>query len=154
MNIFILDENPDTAARQHCDKHVVKMILETAQMLCTAHWESGGEAPYKSTHKNHPCTIWARESVDNYKWLCDLGVSLCDEYTLRYGRVHKTQAIIEWLVDNVPNIPDVPMTPFAQAMPDEYKSKDAVQAYRNYYLGEKQNIAVWKYSQTPRWFVS
>lgn len=154
MNIFILDENPDTAARQHCDKHVVKMILETAQMLCTAHWESGGEAPYKSTHKNHPCTIWARESVDNYKWLCDLGVSLCDEYTLRYGKVHKTQAIIEWLVDNVPNIPDVPMTPFAQAMPDEYKSKDAVQAYRNYYLGEKQNIAVWKYSQTPRWFVS
>ena len=154
MNIFILDENPDTAARQHCDKHVVKMILETAQMLCTAHWESGGEAPYKSTHKNHPCTIWARESVDNYKWLCDLGVSLCDEYTQRYGRVHKTQAIIEWLVDNVPNIPDVPMTPFAQAMPDEYKSKNAVQAYRNYYLGEKQNIAVWKYSQPPRWFVS
>jgi len=154
MNIFILDENPDTAARQHCDKHVVKMILETAQMLCTAHWESGGVAPYKSTHKNHPCTIWARESVDNYKWLCDLGVSLCDEYTLRYGRVHKTQAIIEWLVDNVPNIPDVPMTPFAQAMPDEYKSKDAVQAYRSYYLGEKHNIAVWKNTQPPRWFVS
>jgi hypothetical protein len=154
MNIFILDENPDTAARQHCDKHVVKMILETAQMLCTAHWQSGGVAPYKSTHKNHPCTIWARESVDNYKWLCDLGVSLCDEYTQRYGKVHKTQAIIEWLVDNVPNIPDVPMTPFAQAMPDEYKSSSAVEAYRKYYLGEKREIAAWKYSEKPQWFVS
>lgn len=70
MNIFILDTNPKIAAQYHVDKHVVKMILETAQLLCSAHWLNGSEAPYKLTHKNHPCAIWTRECVENYNWLC------------------------------------------------------------------------------------
>ena len=91
MNIFYLDSRPHVAAKDHCDKHVVKMILESAQMLCTAHRELDGDVPdvfYKSTHKNHPSTIWARSKAGNYRWLYDLFVSLCDEYTYRYGKVH------------------------------------------------------------------
>ena len=68
MNIFYLDENHETCAQYHCDKHVIKMILETAQLLCCVHWVSGVEAPYKKTHVNHPSSVWARESLTNYKW--------------------------------------------------------------------------------------
>jgi hypothetical protein len=77
MNIFYLDKSPYTCARYHCDKHVVKMILETAQLLCGAHWATGGTAQYKPTHLNHPCAIWVRKSLSNYKWLCELGFNLC-----------------------------------------------------------------------------
>ena len=152
MNIFILDKNPKTAAEYHCDKHVVKMILETAQMLCTAHWETGGQAPYRSTHKNHPCSKWARENSTNYLWLCELGMELCYEYTNRYGKTHKTQQHIEWLTKNIPNLPDGKLTEFPQAMPDNYKSNNVVEAYRNYYMGEKRNIVKWK-NNVPKWYI-
>ena len=106
MNIFFLDYDTKKCAKYHCDKHVVKMILETAQLLCGAHWVTGSEAPYKLSHKNHPCSIWVRESLSNYLYLCDLGLELCKEYTYRYGRTHKSQQIIEWCLDKKLNIKD------------------------------------------------
>ena len=153
MNIFVLDKDPKTCAVYHNDKHVVKMILETAQLLCGVHWVEGGEAPYKLSHKNHPSAIWTRECVENYIWLCDLGLELCNEYTYRYGKRHKSQDIIEWCLLNVPNIPEKgDITPFALAMPDECKVGDAVASYRVYYMVEKREMAVWKNRETPEWF--
>ncbi|MFW6233521.1 MAG: pyrimidine dimer DNA glycosylase/endonuclease V [Nanoarchaeota archaeon] len=144
MNIFVLHKNPKKAARMLCDQHVVKMILESGQMLCTAHWETGSKALYKATHKNHPCTIWTRESIGNYKWLVKHSFEMCKEYTRRYGRIHKTQEIIKWNKKNTPNLKKKRKTPFVQAMPDKYKDKDAIKAYRNFYLGEKMRFAKWK----------
>jgi len=140
----------------HNDKHVVKMILETAQLLCGVHHmtESPSEnVPYKLSHKNHPCSIWARESMDNYLWLCELGMELCAEYTFRYGKRHKSQQVIEWCIDNRPNIPEEGFTVPAKAMPDQYKVEDVVQSYRNYYLGEKKSFCNWKNRNTPSWFL-
>ncbi|HAW80963.1 MAG TPA: hypothetical protein DCX27_15355, partial [Balneola sp.] len=94
MNIFVLDKNPNEAARQACDKHVVKMILESAQMLCSVHPE--GTAPYKRSFYNHPCTKWVRETDKNYDWLVDHALALCSEYTKRYGKTHKSEEIIQW----------------------------------------------------------
>jgi hypothetical protein len=153
MNIFVLDTDPKTCAVYHNDKHVVKMILETAQLLCGVHWVVGSEAPYKLSHKNHPSAIWARECIENYIWLCDLGLELCNEYTYRYGKRHKSQEIIEWCLLNVPNIPEKgDITPFALAMPDECKVGDAVASYRAYYMVEKRGFAVWKNREVPQWF--
>jgi hypothetical protein len=144
MNIFFLAFNPQKAAEYHCDKHVVKMILETAQLLYTAHWvEARMDLPqnaYKKTHMNHPCAIWTRESRSNYVWLCQLGMALCYEYTLRYGKVHKTQGHIVWLTANVPSIPDVGVSEIRLAMPDEYKLPHPVKAYQKYYLENKHKI--------------
>jgi len=152
MNIFVLDENPNICAKYHCDKHVLKMILEQNQILCTTHWVTGNEAPYKMTHKNHPCTIWARECIENYLWLIDMTRALCKEYTARYGKKHKSEAVLDWCEDNLPNLPEKGcMTPFALAMPDEYKVNSAVQSYRNYYNGAKTSFAVWKHSEKPNW---
>ena len=96
MNIFVLDRDPKIAATMLCDKHVVKMIVETAQMLCTAASKLGHDVPYKPTHAKHPCTLWVGESKSNWNWLLDHGLEMCSEYTLRYNRTHKTQAVIEW----------------------------------------------------------
>ena len=78
------------------------MILESSQLLCGVHWLSGSEAPYKLSHRNHPCSIWTRKSLSNYLWLCELGLELCNEYTRRYGKTHKTKQILEWCLDNKP----------------------------------------------------
>jgi len=153
MNIFVLDKDPKTCAVYHNDKHVVKMILETAQLLCGVHWVEGGEAPYKLSHKNHPSAIWTRECIENYIWLCDLGLELCAEYTYRYGKRHKSQDIIEWCLLNAPNLPTKgDITPFALAMPDECKVGDAVASYRVYYMVEKRGFANWKNREVPQWF--
>ena len=157
MNIFVLDWDVKKCAMYHNDKHVVKMILETAQLLCGVHHmtESPTEdVPYKLSHKNHPCSIWARESMDNYLWLCELGMELCAEYTFRYGKRHKSQQVIEWCIDNRPNIPEEGFTVPAKAMPDQYKVEDVVQSYRNYYLGEKKSFSNWKNRSIPSWFLT
>jgi hypothetical protein len=156
MNIFVLDTDPKKCAVYHNDKHVVKMILETAQLLCGSHHvtESQYEIPYKLSHKNHPCSIWVRECIENYIWLCDLGLELCEEYTYRYGKRHKSQDIIEWCLINTPNIPtNGDITPFALAMPDECKVGTAIDSYRAYYMLEKRNLASWKNRQTPEWYL-
>lgn len=156
MNIFVLDTDPIKSAVYHNDKHVVKMVLETAQLLCGVHHmteQVTEQVPYKLSHKNHPCSIWARECLENYVWLCDLGMELSKEYTHRYGKVHKSQAVIEWCITNFPNIPELgDLTPFALAMPDECKVDDVVQSYRRYYIMEKKDICVWKNREIPNWF--
>jgi hypothetical protein len=152
MNIFYLDEDTKINARYHLDKHVVKMILETAQLLCGVHWCTGNTAPYKMTHKNHPCSIWVRQSIQNYKYLCNLGKELCKEYTHRYGKVHKTENIIDWCIEHKPNIPDAGFSYPPKAMPDEYKVDSVVESYRNYYMGSKSEFATWKNRETPKWF--
>jgi hypothetical protein len=148
MNIFVLDNDPFKAAEYQCDKHVVKMVLETAQLLCSAH----ETAPYKRTHYKHPCAIWTRSSLSNYMWLCEHGLGLAREYTFRYNKVHKSTEVIEWARLNMPNILNLGLLPFAQAMPDKYKHEDAVVAYRNYYIHEKARLATWKHSACPAWF--
>lgn len=155
MNIFLLDTDTRKCAQYHCDKHVVKMILETAQLLCGVHHMTDqvtDQVPYKLSHKNHPCAIWSRESLSNYLYLCDLGLELCKEYTYRYGKRHKSQDVIEWCIVNKPNIVDKGFTEPARAMPDEYKVDSIVESYRNYYIGEKSKIAVWKNREIPEWF--
>jgi len=152
MNIFFLDFDTKKCAEYHCDKHVVKMILETAQLLCSTHWVIGSEAPYKLSHKNHPCSIWVRESLSNYLYLCDLGLELCKEYTYRYGKRHKSQDVIEWCLTNKPNISDTEFTEPPKAMPDEYKVNNVIESYRNYYIGAKKDFAKWKNRNIPEWF--
>ena len=152
MNIFFLDFDTKKCAEYHCDKHVVKMILETAQLLCSTHWVIGSEAPYKLSHKNHQCSIWVRESLSNYLYLCDLGLELCKEYTYRYGKRHKSQDVIEWCLTNKPNISDTEFTEPPKAMPDEYKVNNVVESYRNYYIGAKKDFAKWKNRNIPEWF--
>lgn len=155
MNIFVLDTDPKKCAEYHANSHVVKMVLETAQLLCGSHHvtESQYDIPYKLSHKNHPCSIWVRECIENYIWLCDLGLELCEEYTYRYGKRHKSQDIIEWCLINTPNIPtNGDVTPFALAMPDECKVGTAIDSYRAYYMLEKRELAAWKNRQVPEWY--
>jgi len=157
MNIFVLSFDPRIAAEHHCDKHVVKMILETAQLLYCAHWATDPsklpEGAYRKTHVNHPCAIWTRESDANYRWLCALGIALCDEYTFRYGKVHKTRAHIEWLVANPPALPDIGETSMRLAMPDEYKCDSPVDSYRKYYAGAKSHLLTYSKRLRPDFLV-
>ncbi len=156
MNIFILDYDTKKCAEYHCDKHVVKMILETAQLLCGVHHmtdQATDQVPYKLSHKNHPCAIWSRESLSNYLYLCDLGLELCKEYTYRYGKRHKSQEIIEWCITNKPNIPDIGFTNPPKAMPDEYKVESVTESYRNYYIGAKSSFTTWRNRNKPEWFL-
>lgn len=158
MNIFFLDKNPQKCAEYHNNKHVVKMILETAQLLCGVQHivNSQLDIPYKLSHKNHPCSIWARECVENYVWLCDFGIELCKEYTHRYGKKHKSQQIIEWCMINIPNIKsNGNITNPALAMPDERKiasRNSAVDSYREYYIKDKSHIAAWTKRPKPFWY--
>ena len=158
MNIFVLSKNARKCAKYHCNKHVVKMILESAQLLCCAHivldnsTVIGTVELYKLTHKNHPCSIWVRASSANYKWLYQLFIHLCEEYTHRYGKTHLCEQKFKDVLCNVPvNITVGPMTPWAQAMPEEYKSEDPVESYRTYYINDKADMCVWTRRETPYW---
>lgn len=148
MNIFVLDRNPVLAASYHCDKHVVKMIVETAQILSTAAHLRGRwrEGMYRPTHKNHPCVLWAANSLANASWLVNLGNALCAEYRHRYGKRHKTQDVMELFV--VPYLALAPNS-FVLAMPEKYYNDDPVVAYRAYYRGEKASFATYRNSPVP-----
>ena len=157
MNIFVLNENPWHAAQALCDKHVVKMILETTQLLSTVAARYGScYVPYKPTHKNHPCTLWAGQSMENWLWLLQHGIGIANAYMERYGKVHKCLTILGEIyqhgMDGIGIPPSSELTPFAQAMPEKYKSNDAVQAYRAYYIGEKARFAKWRYCDAPEWW--
>ena len=162
MNIFFLYKNPRKAAEAHCDKHVVKMIIETAQLLYSAHWVTESLLPanaYKLAHKNHPSAIWTRESLTNYMWLCSLGWWLCKEYQFRYGetKTHKSEEHIVWLLNNPPKLPFIDMTPIRLAMPDEYKTADAIEAYRTFYIESKlkaRNIVKYTKREPPEFIYS
>ena len=158
MNIFYFDSCPIKSAQAQPDKMLVKMPLETAQMLCTAHRELDGDeyadevGLYKVAYKNHPCTIWARETHSNYRWLLKHFLALGSEYTFRYGKKHKSVEKLYRGLDQLPgNIPLNAMTPIAQAMPDQYKNKNAVKAYRDYYINEKSSFLTWTKRKTPMW---
>ncbi len=182
MNIFVLDKDPVVAASYHCDKHVVKMILEAGQMLCTAHWTHALaknkktmkdfkrvrdakewlrdntplhlQPPWSITHMRHPCTIWTAENTGNYTWHTRLMRALLDEYTSRYDRTHKSEEVYDWLVRNTPQRMLVGMkTPHPQCMPDPCKVPgNPVAAYRNYYNTHKGHMAQWRYSPIPQWW--
>ena len=151
MNIFAVDKDPRVAARMLCDKHVVKMILESAQMLKLAHLSIG---PWY----NHPCSKWVREGKANYEWLAQHALELCKEYTHRYKKVHSYEKTIIKLIENVPSMRKFKnnwySTKFAQAMPDKYKDSSSVLAYRKYYLGEKFSFCRWTNREPPKWFLS
>ena len=145
MNIFYLHKNPIKAAQYQYNKHVVKMILESAQMLCAAHHVIGNpdDPPYKLAHKNHPSTIWVRESIFHYDWLWNHMMALGDEYTKRYGKTHLSITKMNdyemyWAPLGMPS-PEFKQPP--QCMPDEYKHKDSITAYWQYYIHGKSHIA-------------
>jgi len=155
MNIFVLDENPMTAAQYHCDKHVVKMILEHTQMLSTAInvWSNNSiEGLYKTAHLNHPCSKWVRQNRSNFLWLCDATQELFSEYTKRYNKEHKSYSTYVQCRNNANILPIGTLTPFAQAMPEEYKNTNPVTAYRTYYIKDKKDFATWKNGNIPNWF--
>ena len=145
MNIFYLNSDPVIAAKKQYNKHIVKMILESAQLLCSAHYMLGSEidVPYKLTHKNHPSAMWARRSLQNYAWLYYHMLALGDEYTKRYGKKHLTITKCEYVL-NIPPGPifNTGLTEMPQCMPNKHKvDGDSVAAYRNYYINEKAHCA-------------
>ena len=175
MNIFAIDKDPIQSAMWMVDKHVVKMILETAQLLSTAHRVLDGEQYidktktgrnvkrwrlpddreqnlYSATHINHPSAVWARATNNNYNWLYCHFHALCKEYTHRYGKIHKCQNMYHWLCTPPYNIPVGYLTPVTPAMPDEYKvPNDSVASYRNYYRVAKARMHKWTKRETPEW---
>jgi hypothetical protein len=163
VNIFVLSLDPAEAARDHCDRHVNKMILETAQLLSTAHRSLAGDTLseelsanlYRPTHANHPCAVWVRESAYNYQWAFTLLESLIEEYAHRYGnesgKVHATSRLLPFLRHTPIGLAGE-FTPFRLAMPDECKVGDAVESYREYYRTHKAGFATWKNRPVPVWF--
>jgi hypothetical protein len=152
MNIFVLDTDPVLAAQMQCDKHLGKMLIEAAQMLSTAHWMNGSKAPYRPAMVNHPCSRWARASVANYKWIQQHGMALANEYEYRYGWNNRAVYVVVSLEEPPEGIALKELTPFAQAMPDEYKHDDPVVAYRRYYKAEKAHFAKWQRGrEKPAW---
>jgi len=157
MNIFALDENPRLAAEYHNDRHVVKMILETAQMLSTAHRLKGNEQQtnneniYKKAYPNHPCTIWVRETSENYIWALQLFIALNQEYEYRFKKTHASLKLLPDFMKLPANLVLAPRTPFAQAMPDYCKHADSITAYRQYYFVEKGHLFKWTKRDVPEW---
>lgn len=178
MNIFAIEKDPRDCARSMVDKHVVKMILETCQLLSTAHRLIDGEmyigktatgrnvrrwrlpdaregVLYSATHINHPSAVWCRASNNNYTWLhCHL-MALLDEYTYRYGKTHKCTDLAKALASPPHGIPVGYLTPVTPAMPDEYKVPgDSLASYRNYYRIAKERMHKWTNRQPPEWLVT
>ena len=180
MNIFVLHNDPIVAAQMLCDKHVPKMIVESGQMLSTAHrlldgtpekrpsksgktiqtyytfGDNRDDLYYLAVHKFHPCTTWTMESKSNYQWHYEHFMAMGREYEYRRGKEHATIKLLGELLKNPPlNIPDIGLTEFAQAMNHYPQCKvdgDAVKAYRNYYH-EAKPFAKWEWKrQAPDWW--
>jgi len=178
INIFYIDKDPKLAAEYMVDRHVVKMILETSQLLSTAHRILDGEEYvgqsasgrkarrwrlpddretilYSATHINHPSAVWCRQSNNNYNWLYAHFIALLNEYTYRYGKIHKCMDMCGPLAAAPNNIPISHLTPVTPAMPDEYKVEhDSVQSYRNYYRIAKERMHKWTKREPPGWLVA
>ena len=161
MNIFWLDNDPVLAAQYQCSKHIVKMPLESAQMLSTAHrMLDGNDAPeecYKIAHKGHPCTIWTMETSANYEWHYQHFVALANEYNYRYGKNHASFVKLNNVLKNIPkNIKIGPLTMPALAMKDYPEcmfENDPVKSYRAYYKTKQDKFnMVWTKREIPEWF--
>lgn len=150
MNIFWLDSDLKKCAEYHCDKHVVKMLVEYTQLLSASSRLSGVAQGYKLSHAKHPDTLWLLESLDNWKVLMLLTYHLHEEFKYRYGKEHSSYRIARDLV--LPNIPSKGVTVPPQCMPNQYKCDNFIIAYRNYYIGEKARFAYWKGREIPNWF--
>lgn len=157
MNVFLLDSDIQKAVRYMCDRHIVKMPVESAQMLCTAHQYYGSYHPsfYGISHLHHPWTIWTRRTNSNYQWHFQLFMLMCQEYRRRFHRVHE----VDWLLtDALSQPPELialgDLTEFPLTMPVEYRQSDPVQSYRDFYIGHKLYFARWRYPGiTPDWVV-
>ena len=175
MNIFYLDRDPKTCAEMHCDKHVVKMIIEYAQLMSTAHRVLDGEEYYalsvnnrkikrwrhpefddvlmKASHVHHPSNIWLRQSDSNYAWLYRLFLELTKEYTHRYGKAHACARLISSLRYIPKNIPRAEFTEPTPAMPDDCKiAGNSLASYHKYYIEKKVSFAKWTKREVPLWF--
>lgn len=156
MNIFILSLNPTECAQMHADQHVGKMLLESCQLLCNAH----DKAPYRRTHYNHPCSIWTRHCQGNYGWLVAHALALAVEYRYRFDKSHASGIVANWCAERGAiasfTASDTIITPFAQAMPEQYRGSDPVDSYRRYYATEKRILrgkpAAWTKRPAPTWF--
>lgn len=154
MNIFVLDADPVLAAQYHCDKHVVKMVTETAQLLSNAYYTTNQAylAPYGSYGLNTNLGYWSSESLDNWNWLLELGVALYEEYKFRYGnKIHLGGEAILKMKRNPPLLPSIGITPRALNMPEEYKCSNAVIAYREYYRSGKTALLYYTKRERPYW---
>jgi len=181
MNLFILDQDPIKAAQLQCDKHVVKMIVESAQMLSTAHRLLDGtpslrpsksgkrmvkyfklpderdDVLYKNVHESHPCTLWTMKNSMNYYWHYDHFRALCDEYTYRYGKVHGTDTLLRKVLIQMPfNILSgdrVTKQPLAMKSNPECMFDDVVESYRAFYQTKQDRFKmVWSKRPVPEWF--
>jgi hypothetical protein len=156
MNIFALDENTKLCAQYHVDKHVVKMILESTQLLNNAFikHDLSYQPVYRQTHKNHPASLWAAENMSNFDWLLNLSLDLCSEYTFRYHKRHKCQNILESFRDSSSRykLPSGSLTTFRMCMPEAYHTVDPIKSYRIYYRQDKAYIAKWTNRLTPDWW--
>ena len=156
MNIFFLHRAAPIAAQMHADIHVVKMILECAQLLSTAHHSFGNPVTYKATHANHPCTVWVRQSRLHYQFVQELAKSLCREYRLRFGKTHKSEELILGELA----VPPAGLTTSKWiepplAMPDEFKTDDLVESYQRYYASKNDKMLMrWHKGNSlpPFWF--
>lgn len=164
MNIFVLDEKPVKAAEYYCDKHVPKMCVELYQQLGSAVIRHGAKSnqmpltskgtPLKGGYHNHPCTRWCGDSRTNFMWASTHAIALCLEYNRRYDKIHACEGGIRHLANMQYMIEGEQFTHFALAMPDQYKSSDAVYSYRQYYIHEKKKFAKWeKLNNTPDWWI-
>lgn len=154
MNIFYLDQNIPRCARYHCDQHVIKMILESTQILSTVLHLYNIKAPYKPSHQNHPSVLWAAKSLQNWLWLRELILFLNKEYKYRYDSLvnHKSYEIAKKL--KIPPLPDIGLIEHPQVMPEEYKVPgDPIKAYRNFYIFDKSRFAKWRKRTAPQWYL-
>lgn len=150
MQLFVLDDDPYTAGRYYYDTHVIKILVEAAQMMCTAY--PAGVPPYKHTHVNHRCAKWVRECSGNFRWTLSLAYSLAHQYTKRFNKTHKTSNVLAWIDLHKPEIPNGYRTPFVQNIPEELRLEDPVLSYRKYYMTVKRHLAKWTKTEKPDWW--
>lgn len=156
MNIFFLDANIKLCAQSHCDKHVNKMILESAQLLSSVHHFVGTDscALYKPTHMNHPCAVWARQSINHYLYLLDLMDALNEEARFRYSHRKVHLSLTKAQSWPFPRLPDIKFVPPPKCVHEDFKGiADTVEAYRAYYRRDKRDIATWTLRRPPDWFI-
>jgi hypothetical protein len=165
MNIFVLDNDPIKAAAAMDCVRVPKMVTESAQMMASALRRHGAPKermpltkagrPYKGGYKNHPCTIFAGDTRANFSWLATHALALCREYEQRFLKEHACKQPIIHMIEWIEYIPEGDLTPFAQAMPDEYKDDDAVKAYRAYYhsKADSKGGVHYRHTSPPDWWM-
>jgi hypothetical protein len=161
MNIFAIEHTPQEIAKSHTDKHIVKMPTEMAQMISftyyhAEHWDSDVNnllMDFNKAHDKHPCSLWIRESMENFLLACEIGIELVSEYRYRYNSTKHQRALDIFIygIMNTPYFNSTEQTTFALAMPDEFKVDCPIESYRNYYREDKKHLHTWKKRNKPQW---